>query len=376
MDTIKDCIMTMLFYLYRVFPIVKNKIVVCSYLGRGYGGEGELIVDKLLESGKDYDIVWLVRNPGEKMPKGVRAVKYLSPESVKEQCTARVWIDNRRKAPYVRKRKGQYYIQVWHGSACIKYVEKDAEDTLKPIYIKGAKNDSKMADLFLASSEWRYNNYKSAFWYDGEIAKGDLYQKYFKEENKPAMNKAVRKALGIGLDKKILLYAPTFRKNQNLDCYNIDYDALLEALQKKFGGEWVIVLRLHPNIANKNTEFTYSDKVINGSLYPQIDDMIIASDILITDYSGCMFAGFKSGKIVMLYTVDLEDYLKNERGLYYNFDEFPAPLSKSNEELINNVLNFDVDEYEKRRKELTAKIGFYSNDGTELIAKRIEKIIG
>ena len=88
-----------------------------------------------------------------------------------EVVTAKVWIDNSRKLRYVRKRKGQFYIQTWHGDIGMKKVEKDAIQSLPYEYVQAAKNDSKMADLFVAGNEWITQQYKNAFWYDGPVAK-------------------------------------------------------------------------------------------------------------------------------------------------------------------------------------------------------------
>ncbi|MFQ9037167.1 CDP-glycerol glycerophosphotransferase family protein [Hungatella sp.] len=174
----KNKIISMIFYLFRVFPINNNKIVIASFGGKGYGSEGKAIADRLMEARNDLDIVWLVRNPDEKLPKDIRGIKFASIKAIYEQVTAKVWIDNRRKPGYVRKRRGQYYIHTWHGGGpCLKWVEKDASDTLPREYIEYAINDSKMANLMVSGSDWRTKNMRDSFWYDGEIAKCDLFKK-------------------------------------------------------------------------------------------------------------------------------------------------------------------------------------------------------
>ena len=162
------------FYLLRIIPIKKNKIVISSFSGKGYGSEGSAICNELLKKKYKFDIVWLCDDVKSSFPAGIRAVRFNTLNSMYELATAKVWIDNRRKDMFIRKRRNQYYIQAWHGNVCIKKVEKDA-DSLPKSYIEKAKSDSKMADIFVSGSKWRDANYRNAFWYDGEIVHGDLY---------------------------------------------------------------------------------------------------------------------------------------------------------------------------------------------------------
>lgn len=373
MEIIKDWVMIVLFYLFRVFPVSANKIVICSYLGRGYGGEGKAVCEKLL--GKGYDIIWLVRDMSEVFPEGIRKVKYLSLRSIYEQATAKVWLDNRRKPYYVRKRRGQYYLMVWHGDICIKHVEKDAADQMSKLYVKSAKNDSRMADAFLAGTQWRKANFRSAFWYDGEILEGDLYRAYHLPENRRPYIDNVYDQLKIEKTRKIVTYAPTFRKNRGTECYNIDYDRLLDTLEARFGGKWTVAVRLHPNIADKSDTMAYTDRIINASYYPQINDLILASDLLITDYSGCMFEGYRAGKMVMIYASDYDDYIAHDRGSYFRFEDLPAPIAHNNDELAEAITAFDPETYEKERNELVNRIGYYDRDGAEVAAGWIDQKI-
>ena len=166
---LSDIVLKTFFYLFRIFPIKKNKVVLSCHLGKGYGDNGKYIVEALLKRRKKYDIVWLAKNPSEKFPDGVRAVYYRSIKSIFEQVTAGVWIDNRRKPLFVRKRKNQFYIMTWHSNIALKKVEKDVEEHLEPRYVASAKRDSKMADIILSGSKWETALMQRAFWYDGKV---------------------------------------------------------------------------------------------------------------------------------------------------------------------------------------------------------------
>ena len=148
----RNYIYTFIYYLFRIFPIKNNKIVISSYYGKGYGDNGKYICQELLKSGRNLDIVWLSEEKQE-FPNQIRVAKYKSVKSIYEQVTAKVWIDNCRKRSYVRKRKKPYYIMTWHGGIGPKKVEKEAERQLPRHYIKAAQRDSKMANLFVAESQ-------------------------------------------------------------------------------------------------------------------------------------------------------------------------------------------------------------------------------
>lgn len=366
----KNKIISMIFYLFRIFPINDRKIVIASFGGKGYGSEGKAIVDRLMEARNDLDIVWLVRNPDERLPKDIRGIKFASIKAIYEQVTAKVWIDNRRKPGYVRKRRGQYYIHTWHGGGpCLKWVEKDASDTLPREYIEYAINDSKMANLMVSGSDWRTKNMRDSFWYDGEIAKCDLFKKIKSESD--IKSKVYNFFDELDDNDHFLLYAPTFRADKNLECYNMDFSEVIDTLFNVYGGTWKVIVRLHPSIASLDGFMQYTDKVLNGSQYSQIEDLIVASDFLVTDYSGCMFDGFKLKRKVILYALDLEHYLNKERGMYFDIHSLPAPLCQNMNEFLECLKTFDKAKYEKDRSAFVDEIGYYDDVGPEVVVNKI-----
>ena len=357
----------MLFYCLRFFPVKKNKVVVESYDGRGYSDEGKAICDSLLKKKSNLDIVWLVRDTSMKAPFGIRYVKLNSIKGVYELVTAKIWMDNRRKLSYVRKRKEQFYIQEWHGGGpCLKYIEKDAT-ALPAEYVAYARNDSKMADLMISGSKWRTNNIKSSFWYDGEIIECDLMKNEDNRSDCEICDEVFNFFDELGANDNILLYAPTFRADHDLSCYHMDFEAVRRALIDKYGGEWKIIVRLHPNIANLDGFMTYSESGIN--------DLIVASKFLVTDYSGCMFEGFRLKTKVVLYALDLEHYTSNERGLYFDIRNLPSPLCENMEQFISCIRNFDEDKYEEQRQNFVDEIGYCKEPGPEIIADRVLEVI-
>lgn len=372
---LKDRLFCIIYYILRIFPVQNNKVVILSYMGKGYGGEGKFIAEELKKQNLDYDIVWLANDPGAFFPDNVRSVKHMSIKSIYEQVTARVWIDNCRKSIFVRKRNEQFYIHTWHGGGpCLKYVEKDAEKDLDPEYIASARNDSKMANALVSGCVWRTKNMQEAFWFNGDIIKCNIAKNYTESLSFTDLKKLVYNYFDLDDNDNIVLYAPTFRKDGNIDCYDIDFERLISTLKQKFGGSWKAIIRLHPSISNKQGLMNYSSSILNGTAYPDIEDLIRVSKLLVTDYSGVMFEGFRYQTRVILYAKDLKHYYENERGMYFDIKKLPAPLTIDNDELNKCMLSFNDEEYELRRSAFVNSIGYYE-DGPELIANAISNVV-
>ena len=254
----------------------------------------------------------------------------------------------------------------------MKRAKNDAQDTLSESYVKSSLNDSKMADYFLAGSRWNEQNYRDAYWYEGEILMlGTPRSDIFYKDHEP-YHREVCRYYGVPEQTRFCLYVPTFRNSGTLSCYNIDCAKLKQALERKWGGEWKILIRLHPNIQNEQNEIEYSEDVLNASAYKETNELIVASDFLITDYSSCMFDAMEAGKRVALYTSDLEEFL-NERQLYFELDKLPYPLAQTNEELVRVVEEFDDECYGQRCEALKEELGIC--DGPDSSAKVAEFLV-
>ena len=361
MDNIKKIVMILLFYCFRLFKIRDNKIVICSYAGQGYGDNGKYIAEEILKRKLKYDIVWLAKNTTEEFPKGIRAVKYNSIQSVYEQATAKLWIDNRRKPIFVRKRKKQTYIMTWHAGLGLKRVEGDAIEALSPNYIKAAKNDSLMADLFLSDSKWTTNYYRKFFWYDGEIMESGLPREDILFDTNNKIRSTILSKFKINDNTHVILYAPTFRKSQNLNelaLYSLNWNKLLEALERRFGGDWVGMIRLHPNIAEQAEHLQLPSNIMNVSYYPDMQELLAASDVLVTDYSSCMFDFGAAHKPVFLFARDVDSYLK-DRNFCFNFKDLPFNMAENEASLIHNISTYKDKDYLEKLTFFYKKCGYF-----------------
>ena len=354
---------------YRLYNLIskwqkinEKKIVFVSYYGAGYGDNPKAIADYIIENNLNYELVWLLdtnKNDGSDMPKKVKKVKYGSIRSLYELSTAKIWVDNCRKQYFPKKKKGQIYIQTWHGSLALKKIEADAP-SLPIQYVNMAKKDSSAIDVILSGCDFKTNVYKNSFWYSGEVLnigtpRADVF---FNEEKILQNKKKVLDFYNLEDDAKILMYAPTFRQSHNLDIYKLDYSKLESVLVHKFGGKWKIIVRLHPNIAHLADELQLPNTVLNVTSYKDMQELLCASDIVVTDYSGLMFDFYIMNRPLFLFCTDFEEYTSKDRELYFELKEVPFDLAKSNGELCDIIKEFDYQKYLSNVEIFRKKIGF------------------
>lgn len=343
-------------------PISRNKIVFMADGGRRFGDNPKYITNELLkrDANNKLDIVWAFRSKKTDLPKGIRQVCYESLEYYREIATARIWVDNNRKSADIKKRKGQLYIQTWHGAAPIKRVESDVIHSLTPTYVSNAKKDSAMADLFISGSRFYSELYRRAFWYDGEILeKGLPRQDVF--WNSDIVKHNIRKQFNIPDGVSIVLYAPTFRNSLSPDVYDLDLINIKKALKKRFGSEFVFLVSKHPsNQERLKYPFEDLEDYVDVSDYDDFEEILAAADVLITDYSGCMYDFSHKKQPIFLYQKDYEEYLM-ERDFYIPINELPYISAYSNEELCDKIRDFDEDMYKKRLEVFMRSMGNFDD---------------
>ena len=347
--------------LFCLFPIQKDKIVFDNFCGKGYGEHPARILEALRENGVAADCVWLTVDRDAPLPRGVRRTEFGSLRALYETVTASVWIDNVMGALNTPKRKGQLYLNTWHGAGIgLKKVEAAVEESLDPVYVRGAKKDAGKIDYLLSATRWQDDEIQSSFWYKGKtlpVAYADV--KSAEERRRTAED--VRRFFGLPEDVSLVLYAPTFRGDGDTDCFRMDWPALLAALEERFGGTWKALVRLHPNDAKRQGEIGCSEDVRSATDYPEICDLLYAADLLITDFSSSFFDSMRFGRRSLLYAADYDEYLRKERPLWYDIRTLPPPFAGNQEELLAAVRDYDDEAYFAKAKAFTQSVGYYSD---------------
>lgn len=369
-------------------PIQKYKIVFDNFNGNSYGCNPKYIAEEIIKRNLPYELVWLVKNVKAEtrknvFPSQIRLVGITSKQALKELAEAKIWIDNQRKNYFLKKgltkKEGQYYIQTWHGSFGIKKLDADVKafnEEWNQEWVKRAKYESSVMDYFISNSTFDNEVVAKALWFDNEIKqfghpRNDIFFKDTKE-----IRKKVCKYYDIPENKKIFLYVPSFRDNGDINWYNIDYNKILEALTAKFGGEWICISRLHPRAKKfDKVLIPECDNVVDGTFYPDIQELLVSADVACTDYSSCIYDFILSKKPGFIYATDIEKY-NTSRGFYFSLEDGPCPVAKDNNEFVRNIESFDIDKYQQKVELfLESKGSMEDGHASERVVDLIEQIM-
>lgn len=352
------------------FPVRKGNVICWSYYFKQYSCNPKYLTEYILN--QDYRITWAFRKDVINKIKNlglddrIRIVPFKSLSFLYAINTAEFIFTNCRTKPFEvawKKRKGQKYIQLWHGGMALKKIEKDAEKELPNDYVKSAIVDSDNCDLMVSSGAFFTDMIKRAFWYQGGILEcGTPRNDVFFDKN--AINKARNKVCSLyDFDSHsiLLLYAPTFRVTSSLDAYDIEWDPIIRILENKYNKKVTLLVRLHPNLIDKNIGLQIiktSCSPINATFYSDMQELLCASDILVTDYSSTMFEMSLLNRPCFLYVKDIETY---DRGMYFTLNDLPFPSACSNKELEDRFQSFDEQGYVDKVHDFLTKIGNFEN---------------
>lgn len=337
-----------------ILPKKKNQIIFESFLGKQYSDNPRAIYEYLEKNYPEYTLYWSVeRNSLYKF--NTLNVNYIRRFSFKWMITmnrSKYWVTNSRLPLWIPKPKKVIYIQTWHGTPL-----KRLADDMEEVHMPGTNTQKYKENFLKEAQKWDYlispNAYsteifKRAFKYDREIIEvGYPRNDYLILNNNQIEIDSIKRKANLPLDKKIILYAPTWRDNQfyGRGRYKFDISMDLEKMQKELSSEYVILLRMHYLVAENIDISKYSGFIYDYSYYEDIRELYLISDILITDYSSVFFDFANLKKPMLFYVYDLENYRDNLRGFYFDFEkQAPGPLVKTTDELlieINNLKNED-----------------------------------
>ncbi|MCH5211601.1 MAG: CDP-glycerol glycerophosphotransferase family protein [Oscillospiraceae bacterium] len=348
---------------------MKRKVVASSFGGKRYGDNSKAIIEALHEIDNSIDIVWIKDNKYTySVPNYIRVVNKQSIiRRYYEYTTAKVWIDTHYLPTDLIRRKKQMFIETWHGGLSIKkvgYGNADFEKNNKKN--PGADRTAKFASVCISNSSHLDHVYRDELNYKGPIYKCG----YPRNDILFADNKEIRKKVcrfyNIPDNKKIILYVPTFRDGErSYDSeklyrylYGIDFDLLCSNMSKKFKGDWIVLVKLHPGLIMSGINICDSSNTIDATQYTDIQDLIMACDICISDYSSTIFEAAVRKVPCFTFARDFEQY-KEKRGVEFEMEELPFPYAVDNEELMRNIAEFDYNDYLKKWEEFKIKTGLY-----------------
>lgn len=246
--------------------------------------------------------------------------------------------------------------------------------------LERVRADSRQIDYLLSNCRWLTQVFRGSFFYDGEILETGSPRNDILLRGTEGRATAVRAALGLPAGSKLLLYAPTFRDGGKAPVPPMpDWEQLREALTRRFGGTWSILLRVHPGLTeNRRKQWALAEgaRVLNVSDYPDMVDLLVIADVLVTDYSSCIYDFLLTKRPGFIYAPDCAAYEKR-RGLYYPLTETPFPVTESGDRLAQSICSFDEAAYQTAAEQFLQDKGCV-DDGhsAERVADLIEKHFG
>ena len=361
-------------HLFYIFEIDKTKIIFYPSNGKYYCNL-KYITEFMLSTTNKYNIYWVSNED-------IFSERHIDFKRIKKNSlifffhwlTSKIIIFNDTYPSYMLKRNGQIYIETWHGGGAYKKLKKETDNTqrLKRInYIFSNIDYIVSACRGFTIAFKKDTNVENAEFLNIGMPRNDIF---FNNDSLELLRSKVYKTLKLNNFTKIILYAPTFRENK-YKCY-LNVNNLIHTIRDKFSGEYCVLLKGHPHRKDMIVFENLSDyKVFDVTDYPDMQELLCAADILITDYSSCMWDFSLMYKPCFIYATDIDQY-KQERDFHTPMSEWPFPIATNTDELINNIVNFNKEEYIEKVKKHHLALGSYEDGhACERVCKLIEDIV-
>ena len=354
-------------HIFYVLTVNEHNVYFRAFHGKKFGCSPKYLFLYMQEKyGDSYKYIWELADDSQVIS-GAKCVKRLTLKSFIHMMTSKYIITNNDFMWWIPLRKNQVMLETWHGGGAYKRVglyEKwsktmllDQKWNARQIthYISSSRKYTEVQ----APSKWvpecKFINTgmprNEIFFYPDKMS--ELKQKVF-----------IQFGLSFHSDIKVALYAPTYRgltgyKEEGKDSkLTPDYKQLLNSLVEKYGGKWVLFFRSH--YFDSSLLEKLPDSVVDATKYEDMQELLCAADVLLTDFSSSMWDFALTGKPCFLYAPDLQQYIA-DRGFYTDPFSWPFPMAQNDVELTRNILGFDKDTYERAIEKHFADFGSYEN---------------
>lgn len=376
-------ILSFLLRIFALFTKVDPKLVLfVSFNGKAYSDNPRYLFEYLRDHPQyqDYHFVWALKKHQEIV--GADTVKFNSLNYYYLLAKAKYWIFNSKMAPYYHKKPEQVYLQTWHGTP-LKHLGHDIADNGSTYYrshqtytqmVTSYDHDREHWDYLVSPNDFSSQAFASAFGVSADRILAFGYPRVDCLVNSPAEEATkIKQKFGIPTDKKVILYAPTWRDNSyELSGYTFELQVDFYKWKAALPEEYVVVFKPHYLIANSyEVPAELNDFVYAMDASADINDAYLMSDILVTDYSSVFFDYAVLNRPIYFYMYDFDEYQDVLRGFYLNVPaDLPNDIAKTEEELLRqiNAEDFDYD----RLAAFNQRFNLY-NDGrsSEKIIRRV-----
>jgi CDP-glycerol glycerophosphotransferase (TagB/SpsB family) len=320
------------------------KIVYVAFRGH-FSDSPRAIYEALQARGHEADTLWLsAPHTAAGFPADVAHVTFGSPESIAALEAADLVVSNDHIPLDWDKRPGTTYLQTWHGTP-LKRIHNDVRWAPEG-RLAYLENDIARWDLLLSPNPASTERLRRAFGYRGPIhetglPRNDLLSSPLRND----LRATVRADLGIGEHQTAVLYTPTWRDDlvfERTGPRDFEFGIDLADFQQRLGADHVLLLRLH-NMVTDRLEIVDGSAVRDVCAHSDIRELYLAADLMVTDYSSTMFDFAITGKPLLFYTYDLEDYRDRLRGFYFDLEDVaPGPLVRTSDELVGAIADLDA----------------------------------
>ncbi len=344
-------------HLFRLCPVRARTVFFSAYAGKRVTCNPEAVCRKLKETyGDEFKIEWCVRDEETRKAldtQGVKTVGFNTFAYFYRILTAKtVVLNDLSGCSYLPFGKKQTVIQTWHGCGLYKKVGHDVPGETAG-YHRRLHRMAKHIDLFTSgSTTFTETVIRGAFGYKGDVletglARNDMLQN---EATRAVANRKVRAFYGLDEKTPLILFAPTFRDDGETETMWFENEAVKAALKARFPG-YILLIRTHYMAKQASAE-----NALDVTAYPDMQELLCAADMLVSDYSSCIWDFSLTEKPCFLYAPDLSDY-QCERDFYLDIHKWPFPLAETTEELAQNLLQFDLVAYKQAVSEHLSELG-------------------
>ena len=363
---VKDLVVALYNIMYILLPVRKRVVVLSSALGRSYAGNPKAIYEEMVKQGldKEYNCVWFYDSSPHNIPGKHKQVKFQGLKYLYYMAIAGFCIFDARQPKFLRKSNRTVYLQTWHGTPLKKLgIDLDkvfmSGETDIEEYREEFRRNAGIWDMLISQNGFSSETFRRAFDYKGEMLETGYPRNdgLFTYNTQESVNN-IKTKLGLPADKKIMLYAPTWRDDDSngLGRYNFSCGLDIDLMKQNFGKEYVLAIKYHYLVDDNIDWSIYGGFVHIFDQSEDITDIYLASDILITDYSSVMFDYSILKRPMYFYCYDLLKYKNTLRGFYFDFEKTaPGPISLTTEQLVEDINRGITEENERKYDAFVAK---------------------
>jgi CDP-glycerol glycerophosphotransferase len=340
---------------------LRDTVVYTSFDGAQYSDSPRAIHEELVRREAPFEHLWVVRDGQSEVPDSARSVREGSRAYYEALGSARFVVTNDLFPTWFARRPDQVCLQTWHGMP-LKRLRADtpAKRVQRGRFAIDWQQQVRNWQHVLSPSSFATPILQSAYGIEGELLetgypRGDLLAGADRDE----LGLEVRRRLGVPEGKRTVLYAPTFRDDvYDLDgAYRLDPRLDLESLQAAVGDDTVVLFRRHPYVVDA-IPTDPAGALRDVSAYPDATELLLAADVLVTDYSSIMFDYAITGRPMLFHAYDLDPGANGVDGFPFDFAEtVPGPLVRTADELAGALGDIErvQAEYASRYADFTAK---------------------